>query len=324
MVDNAWMNYNMDTSKIILTNALKIATELKNDKWIARTHFQLGVWYSSKSLLNEAMKYYLSGLALFEKLRMKNWIGKSKLRIGRVLDKQELPDEARKYYSQSLLLFESLEDSVQIANSLGNLANTYSQADYLQSIKLYEKQIMIYSNNFTRANERKMAISLGNIANKLIVNNVELDRAKEAIYKANFIWNKDSIYQGVAWNDVRIGRLFIQTNEFDSAIFHLNRCYSKSIKYNWMGMVALSYNSLSEAYYGKGMYKKAYDVISYGRQIEDSLFGSETTEKLINMSANYEEEKAKIIKENKEREEARFKAEEIRRRNNLEYSLIFL
>jgi tetratricopeptide (TPR) repeat protein len=73
-----------------------------------------------------------------------------------------------------------------------------------------------------------------------------------------------------------------------------------------------------------GNYKDALKYYQMSTELNDSIMSEENTVQLNKIQAKFEEEKARIIEENKAKERARQEAEELKRRNNLQHSLIFI
>jgi tetratricopeptide (TPR) repeat protein len=319
-----WLYYDNDTAKVLLDEAIELSKSLKDTLLEARVRFRIGVWYYNNTEAEKGLDLCLKTLEVFEEFESKHDMAIANNRIGWMLDFQELKGEAQDYYLVAKDLYGEIGDSVGYADALGNIANGYPDSLFEQAILLEEKACGIYRRRPSSKNERKRAISLGNMANQLISNNVQLKRAIKLIHEANGIWTKAQSYGGVSYNDVRLGIMYVKAGEIDSAIFYLNRCYSYAKEHQWKEQINISYKYLAEAYYKKGNNKLAYEVFRYGTNFHDSIYGNETTEKLVSMSNNYEEEKVQIIKENEAKEVARVLAEATGRRDNIQYSLIFL
>ena len=73
---------------------------------------------------------------------------------------------------------------------------------------------------------------------------------------------------------------------------------------------------------GNGM--KALEMYKLHVQMKDSINNEATLKATIRQQTKYEFEKAQIVKENEAKEQARIQSEATGRRNNIQYSLIFL
>jgi serine phosphatase RsbU (regulator of sigma subunit) len=287
-----WQYYDLDTSKVLLDDALVLAKNLKHDLWVARVHFFIAYYYKRKILSDEAIKHFLIALEIFDKKGDKSRAAKTRLALAYSFLDQELDLQAKENIKEALKIYEELNDSISIADCLGSLANIYPLSEYKESVALYERAISVYKQFPSDANEKKIAIAQGNIANKLIGNKVDLTKARKVIKEANELWNKIGSYGGVAYNDVRLGEMFLYLKKPDSAIFHLKRCYYYAKKNNWMEMIDMSYLFYSEALFQKNLYKEAYEVLKLGTTINDSLYKTEKKEEMIKISNKYKEEKA--------------------------------
>ena len=74
----------------------------------------------------------------------------------------------------------------------------------------------------------------------------------------------------------------------------------------------------------EGNYKEALEMYELQVVQLDSMKNEETQKAAIRQQMKYEYEKAQIIKEQKQKEEARLQAEALQRRDNLQYSIILI
>ena len=83
-------------------------------------------------------------------------------------------------------------------------------------------------------------------------------------------------------------------------------------------------NNLSTVYEKQGKGMEALQMHKLYIKMKDSINNKESRKEVVRQEVKYNFEKAQIVKENEAKEQARIKEEQTSRRNNLQYSLIFL
>ena len=81
---------------------------------------------------------------------------------------------------------------------------------------------------------------------------------------------------------------------------------------------------LWDNYKRKGDHKNALEMFELHVQMKDSIVNERNQKEAIRQQTKYEFEKAQLVEEQNKKEEERIMREKLRRRNNLQYTLIFL
>jgi len=122
----------------------------------------------------------------------------------------------------------------------------------------------------------------------------------------------------------KLGALEIEKGNLKLAENYSKQSLNYSLAKGYPRSIELSAYALSQIYEQQGKGLKALEMFKLSIKMKDSLSNDATQKAAIRQQTQYEFEKAQIVKENEEKEQARLESEATSRRNNLQYSLIFL
>lgn len=121
----------------------------------------------------------------------------------------------------------------------------------------------------------------------------------------------------------------IATTEFDRGQYASAKAYADSSlaicqEKGFMEGTSLNAKLLSKLYEQEGNGMRALEMFKLHVQMKDSLKNEATQKATVEQQTRYAFEKAQLVKEHEAAEMARIAAAKTRRRNNMQYSIIFL
>jgi adenylate cyclase len=288
------------------TQSLKIATEMKWKYGMARANSCLGANYYSLSDYPNAYSYWLKALAIHEELGNKTGIANHLHNIGNVYFSQKNYTEALRYYEDGLKRSKEAGDSSLVTHSYSAIGNVYTQ------LKNYPKALEYHFNalSIDEARHNKGYIAADQVDIGAVYNEQgSYSKALEILFEALRTKNETGEKNGAAKTYNLIGKVFLNMAKSDSenksGIIVVNSNLHKAIAYldsavgigreiGYLDNLQKSYEYLSDAYKMNGDYKKALLFSDSYRNIKDSIFSRENSEKIVLDRAKFDFEKTRM------------------------------
>jgi serine phosphatase RsbU (regulator of sigma subunit) len=271
--------------------------KLSSQKDMAQAYSDMGVIYKKQGDYSKCLEYYLKALKINEGINDKKGIAKNIGNIGIVYYDQRDYDKALEYYFRSLKLREELGNKSYIAIQLGNIgAVYYDQRNYPKALEYYLKALKIKEEI---NDEAGLGITLGNIGN-IYYDQADYDKALEYFNRSLKMKEKAGDAYEIAITLGNIGSLYNKQKKYADAEKYLLRslmiCDSSGILNPKMQFEKL----LSELYFSKGDFRKAYLHQKEYTVAKDTLFNIEKHQDLTRkeISYDYEKKEAAIKAEN--------------------------
>ncbi|MBL4624097.1 MAG: tetratricopeptide repeat protein [Flavobacteriales bacterium] len=286
---------------------LKTLESLGKKKGSATTLSHIGLNYLYGENFTEALNYFFRALELDKETKNTRGIAIRTSNIGNAYYEQayeafhsgdtskaqlEYYPQALKYYVESNVLMEELENHNGYSINIGNMANIF--ADLAQ----IEKEIEVRDSLYQEA----------------------LKFTFEALKIDEELGDKN----GIVRNLNNIGSMYIQLKQFEKAKSYILRSVNLATEIGALKELSLVYKDLS-AYYDKiGDFELSLINYKLYTEAKDSLFNESKSKEIGKLEAQYEmeqkQEEEKRIAEEKEMQLANQKS----RRDNLQYSGIFI
>jgi len=231
------------------------------------------------------------------------------------------PDTTFILSSEALSIAEANEWQFGIAKSMDRLGSFYGlKGDYSTALDYYFNALKIYEELGRKSG---IAINLGNIG--IVYDELaDYPRALEYYFKAQKMNEELGDKNGIAANLGNIGRLYTGIGEFEKAEKTLQKALALSKDIGAKEILKYQYEFLSELYDTTNRPAQAFEAYKLYIIYRDSIANEENTKAQTRTEMKYEYEKAELVKEQKEREAARIKAEILSRRDNLQYSIVLI
>lgn len=281
----------------------------------------IGYLNQQNGKIEVAIKYFTESLKLNRELNDTWGLAMSLNNLGMVYQNQGDFDVAIDYYSQSLKMRIEIKDTLGMSMSYNNLGLVY------QNINMHEESLENYNKSLNLSeltnNKNGIAITTNNIG-QVYYHLDQLEKAIEYYEKSLKIKRELGYKAGEAMTVNNIGYLYLEHGYFEEAEAHLLKAYSLAKEVGSPRIISLSASNLYKLNKVRGDFKSALTYYEIAVQMKDSIKNEETQKAAIRQQTKYEFEKAQLVKEQEEIEAARVLAEQTSRRNNLQYSMIFL
>ncbi|WP_456086512.1 tetratricopeptide repeat protein [Parabacteroides sp.] len=247
------LNYITHTSDSLIKIAAKYFEKSKDMHKASLSYYYMGRVNADLYDALKAQEYYLKALEVGEKTKDYHLLARICNNLGTLYNYQDIYDMALPIQKKALYYLEQETklDSANISFVLRNIARTYVQTQQKDSAIFYFQKAMKYS---TPNNISSISLSLGN----LHFDKGEYKEAQEYIEKALNLATKKNIIAPIYLSK---GKLFLFTEQLDSAKFYLNKCLQSPYIYTKAGCLQrLAQISLKE--------EKLHDYVKYTQQYE--------------------------------------------------------
>jgi len=315
--------------------SLRTSEELGDDNSIAETLNDIGEVNRLQGNFPKALDYYLQALKKSEELFLsaeqkgdKDEITKRKQlfagclsNVGIIYYYQNDLDKTIDYFLQSLKIWEETGDQYEIARSLDNLGVIYYNKGYNEkALEYHQKSLKIKEE---LGDKRGIASSLNNIGevNRLQGN---FDRALDYQKQSLKIKQELNDSRGIANSLNNIGETYYDQGNYAKAIESSEGSLEIAKEIAAKELIKNAYQNLVNCNAKSGHFNKAYKYNKLYVAIKDTLFNEEKAKEIGKLEARYEMEKKITAEKRLAEEQVQLEAEKISRRNNLQYSGIFI
>lgn len=289
--------------------------ELKKDYLsMAKMLNGIGICYMYSSNYPKALDYLIQTSHLYEQANQYNTLGYAAAlnNIGLIYARMEVKLKlSLEYYQKALKIYKQNNNKIGIANTLGNMANTYDNLNNPQ--KAIELQKEVYSIYESIGNKIGMASALTNIgiAYTSIPNYLQSIYYLEQtlpIYKE--LGNKNNLgivayYLGEVYLELPNNNINIA-----KAKNHLEQALNLSKETNNIQTQADVLNTLSKLYVKNNDYKKALTYKELATTLKDSLTSQDLKDEITRLEVKYEyDKKANLVKAEHDKQQALAQAE---------------
>ncbi len=338
LTDLSWYFSDKDSklAKKYAFDELKLANSIANNKWIASSFNDIGIYHYKLGALDSALFYYNKSLLIRKTLNNKSLIASSVSKIGLVYQELGQYDKALEYQFQTLKIFEELGNDQYIAMTLNNIGQVYSKIkNYDKEMEYCEKAIAIHLKN---KNEYLAAICYANLAGSYKMKG-DLKKSTDYQEKALTIFKKYDDKSNAAGVLNGIGLNYRMDNKIKEALNYYHQAYELAKEVDDKLGLALYSHNISAANTALGNYNEAekyslealknadaknksqlvltyrqlatiYAYMNNGKKsefyldkyvdIKDSMFSQESSSQVANMEVKYqtaEKDKALIVKD---------------------------
>jgi len=301
--------------------SLTTSQEIGDEKGVGNALNNLADVYRDQGKIQKALLFHHKALKIREGIGDKKGISNSLNNIGFVYDGQEDYIKALEHYQKALTLRIELGDKKSIGNTLNNIGSLYdSQRNTSKALEYFEQSLKVQQEI---GNKKGIGNALSNIG-VVHKRNGDIELAMTYSREALKIFKELGDIFSMASTMKNIGTYEFEMGKIKSAQISADRSLNMAKKIESPENIKRAAYLLSDVYKAQGKGMKALEMHKLYVQMKDSINNEETQKAAIRQQTQYEFEKAQIVKENEAKEEARLEAEETGRRNNLQYSLIFL
>lgn len=251
------LNYITHTSDSLIKIAANYFEKLDDKPRATLANYYLGRVNSDLHDALQAQEYYLKALEMGESSKDYTLLIKIYNNLGTLYAYQDLNDMALPMYKKVLSYLEIVPDSVKKGFALRNIARIYAQTQQLDSAIIYYERALQYSK---KKNIGAILIDLGNLYYKI----GDYDKAKQHMDDAILYTNNNKTILPIYLSK---GRLFITTDQLDSAKYYLTKSLLSENIYTKAG----SLFHLAQIAKKENEYKDYINTIEAYEQLRDSI-----------------------------------------------------
>ena len=301
--------------------SLKIREEIGNKKGIAISLNNIGFIYKNQGDIPKALESFHKSLKIYEEIVDKSGIAYSLNNIGVIYNSQGDIPKALEYFHKSLKIQEETWDKNGIANSLNNIGVIYrNQGEIPKALEYYHKSLKIEEEI---GNKSGIAISLNNIG-YIYKNKGDIPKALEYYHKSLKIKEEIGDKRGIAVSLKNIGTVELDRGALTEALNYGIRGLQISQEIGSPELISHNSSLLSKVARKQGDFQEALEMYELHILMRDSIKNEETEKESIRQQMKYEFEKAQLVKEQEENEKRRILNEKLKRRDNLQYSVVLI
>ncbi|MFA8436386.1 MAG: tetratricopeptide repeat protein [Marinifilaceae bacterium] len=316
----------INESNQFLKRAHTIALKTGSPKDLLLSHFYFGAYHYYKGQLDSSLLNFNKSLLYCEKVNNSKFKLRNINNIGNIYWARGNSEQALKYYLQSYHLADSLKDQKVLTFTLFNLGNIYlNQNRQDLAIKYYNQVKELAKKQGNTTIQANVLNNMGIMSR----NQGNYPKAIEYAKKANRLYRKIKDNTGISITYSNLGNAYYKTGQQDSAIYFINKASvinrnsnnnkELAVDLEFLARIYLNNNmkekafpliqeglqlsktmgldsqtrflsQLSNYYYQKKQFKKAYDYKIKQYHLEDSLYNSEQIDKIAEMQTRFESE----------------------------------
>ncbi len=314
--------------------SLELFRSIGDNKGIANTLNNLGMLFSDVGDYKTSIEYHMESLKIKKEINDLRGIASTLNNIGVIYNDQKDYGNSLKFAKRSLEA-RADDDYRGIASSLNNIATVYyvwadsirKIGDEVNAVKMASQALLYHKRSAKLRNENKDFLGLASsYLNIGLVYKIGGDYNEAMKYVDMSINLHKSIGDktGLSESLEKKASIYFDQQDYSKAITHAEQSLVLARDVGGLLQTRDAAKVLYNSYKLMGSASKALQMHELYVRLSDSIHSMENQKAIINQTYKYEYEKAQIIKENEAKEHARNEAEQTRRRNNLQYSLIFL
>jgi tetratricopeptide (TPR) repeat protein len=312
---------NIPKALMYFKKSAKVEKLLNNEHGLADTYNNIGVLHNELGQIPMAVKYFHASLKIREKLGNEKGIAESYNNLGKIHEEQHEKELAKKYYYKSLAIEKKIGNRKGEATTLLNIGLLYSQEEN------YKKALDYYNQSLEIENELGSKWRIANVYNNIGALYKKQERYTQALtYFENSLELDQEIENkhGVVLTLNNLSHMEFLQGNYTKAEIHASQALKLAQEIGFPDEIKNSARLLSDISEKQDKGLLALKMYKLYVKMKDSLNNEATQKAAIRQQTQYEFEKEQLIKEQEAKEQERLEEEALTRRNNIEYSLIFL
>lgn len=301
--------------------SIELRKIIKDKKGLAVSLSNLASTYLAHGDAIKAINLYNESLNIRKENNDKRGIAILLNNLAFIYEEQEDFEKTLELYEESLKYRTELKDERGIAICLNNIGALYDvQGKYGEALLYYNKSLAKKKELKDPQGEANVLNNIGFIYRQLN----QHDKAIEYYKKSLEIREKLDHKKGVAISLNNLAAAYFETQQYDQALQYALRSFEIANQMQAPKQLMHSASTLYSIYKNSNKHKKALEMYELHVQMRDSLKNEETQKASIRQQTKYEFEKAQLIAEQNKNEQVREQNEALKRRNNLQYSIILV
>lgn len=278
----------MDSAVIFFEQAISVAKQMNDTIKIARITANIGNVYLHKNDRVKAVEYYFQAARLWETAADKKGLAALYSNICSLLNDQKEYNKALEYGNKAVALAKKTGDDYSTVYSLLNVSNTYSEMGNP------EKQYTLLQEALPLAKKGEDIEQIATIYNNIGDYYYEKKQYQSSLNNYlecnNYVLQMGNKYH-LCTSFSMLAQVYYKLNENDKALQYILKAENLADSVGSRANMKEIYLTRSEIEQRRGNFKIAYDYLYKSTEIKDSLFKIESSEKVADVEARYENEK---------------------------------
>jgi two-component system, NarL family, sensor kinase len=301
--------------------ALNLYADNPNKSIVASVYHNRGYQYQLIGQLDKALKDYIKSYQL--RLAINDELGEafSLNQIGWIYGQQNNYEKAIEAYNEALVIQKKINNDYQVGILYNNIGAAFDKMGLKDSaiVALQKsKEIRIRINDM---------LGLGYVYNNIGALYRDLNITDSAYHYFQLsLTIREELEQplGIVYSLINLAQLKMIDNQLNDAEQLCLRALEIADKNHLRPQLQLIYEKLAYIYEQEKLFKLAYEYAKLNASLKDSLFNESKSKEIGKLEATYEMEKKQAEEDRLRQEQERIEQEEKERRDNIQYSLIFL
>lgn len=302
--------------------ANELAREIDDKFMEGVTYLNMGYIYMNAGDVEKALEVEFKGLKIREETGDIDGIARASTHIAQIYSSQGDYEKALELEFKSLELRKQKGDNIDIGYALNNIATTYGKmGDTLKSHEYYK---LAYETRMQTNSPRSKAFGCDAMA-RVLAEQGNFSEGLDLLNESIEIWKSLNDHSGLSnayFNAALIYGLY--SKDYDKAIEFGKKSLELALEINEIEAVMFASDALTNSFKKVGNYKSALEMKELYISMRDSLSNEKNQKAAIKKQTQYEFEKAQLLADQQRNDELRIEKEKLQRRDNLQYSLIFL
>lgn len=272
----------------MLEEAISLHQNNDDKEGLAIAYNNIGLAYWNQSDFANALNYFLKALKLFEEIGNKTRLAKCYNNIGNINVSQGNYPEALKYYFLSIKIAEQLQNKIDLGFTYNNIGMVYVQQNKTdEAIQFFEKSLAICQSIGDKEGIGTSYLNMGAIYQ----DKKQFYDANANYFKALEIYETIGDHAGAIYAHLAVGDIANINNDLSQALIHFEQALELTKKTGNREEEKNIYQRLTKIYAQQKNFEKAYDYQQLYVSLNDSLYNSEKSSLITEMSTKYETEK---------------------------------
>ena len=281
---------NKGTDQIInyAQQALELSRKTKWEEKEALSLMLLGNAYHEKGDYPKSIDYYWEAVRIFEKIGSKNLYARTLTNIASIYNYETSYKKALETFQKALDIAREIKDEQMESGILLNMGSSYIRAGDTAQAVIYTREASDLA--LKTANFRNLQYSYNNLS-VIYAGKKEYDKAISLQRKIlNYADTTDNYLMSLAF--INLASLYREKKDFDSALYFAHQALDASEQHGSESRIAQVYESLFTLYMAAGDSAEALKYYLKADEIKNDLFNQENSRKIMELTQQYENEKA--------------------------------
>jgi signal transduction histidine kinase len=314
-----YINLNkMDSAIMTLEKGIPFARLLKDTVREARTLANIGNAHLHKKDRVTAIEYYIKSAQLWETSSDQNYLAALYSNINALLDEQKEHNRAVEFGNKAVALAQKIGDKYSLVTGLVNLSTTYSHLGQQEKeYALLEQALPLAKENEDLDQVATVYHNMGNYFFKKENFSSALEKYLESYTYVKQMGNKYHL----CTISTALAQVYEKLKQNSKALLYILQAEKLADEVGTRTDLKEIYKTRAEIEQQAGNYKLAGEYFSKTLIVSDSLFKTETSEKVAEVEAQYQNEKKQkeIVQLEKDKQ---IQSLSIREKSTLNYILI--